>query len=73
MMVFNPAEDRSTKEGTPCNSLDGAIYFGTYASNGDDLIVLNPDGTERWRLHLANGYILFAPTIGSDGTVYVGS
>jgi outer membrane protein assembly factor BamB len=71
--VFNPGNIGEIKEGTPCNSLDGIIYFGTYASDGGDLIAVNPNGTERWRLHLASGYIMSAPAIGSDGTVYVGS
>ena len=71
--VFNPGNIGSIKEGTPCNSLDGTIYFGTYASNGGELIAVNPDGSERWRIYLATGYIMSAPAIGSDGTVYVGS
>jgi outer membrane protein assembly factor BamB len=71
--VFDPGNIGSIKEGTPCNSLDGTIYFGTYASSGGDLIAVNPNGTERWRIHLASGYIMSAPAIGSDGTVYVGS
>jgi len=71
--VFDPGNIGSIKEGTPCNSLDGTIYFGTYASDGGELIAVNPDGTERWRIYLATGYIMSAPAIGSDGTVYVGS
>jgi len=71
--VFNPGNIGSIKEGTPCNSLDGTIYFGTYASDGGELIAVNPDGTECWRIYLATGYIMSAPAIGSDGTVYVGS
>ena len=71
--VFDPGNIGSIKEGTPCNSLDGTIYFGTYASSGGDLIAVYPGGSERWRLHLATGYIMSAPAIGSDGTVYVGS
>jgi len=71
--VFNPGNIGSIKEGTPCNSLDGTIYFGTYGSDGGELIAVNPDGTEHWRIYLATGYIMSAPAIGSDGTVYVGS
>jgi outer membrane protein assembly factor BamB len=71
--VFDPGNIGSIKEGTPCNSLDGTIYFGTYAGDGGELIAVNPDGTERWRIYLATGYIMSAPAIGSDGTVYVGS
>ncbi len=73
--VFNPGEDRSIKEGTPCNSVDGTIYFGTYIGDyyGGELIAMNPDGTELWRIYLATDWIMSAPAIGSDGTVYVGS
>jgi len=71
--VFNPDNIGSIKEGTPCNSLDGTIYFGTYGNDGGELIAVNPDGSERWRIYLATGYIMSAPAIGSDGTVYVGS
>ena len=76
--VFNPGEGRSIKEGTPCNSVDGTIYFGTYISystqpDGGELIAVNPDGTERWRLMIANNWVMSAPAIGADGTVYIGS
>jgi len=61
--------------GTPCNSLDGAIIFGTQIGelDGGELIAVNPDGTLRWRIMLATDFIDSAPAIGSDGTVYVGS
>jgi len=69
--VFNPGEGRSIREGTPCNSLEGIIYFGTY---GNEVIAVNPDGTERWRVILTPYcWSISAPAIGSDGTVYVGS
>lgn len=61
--------------GTPCNSVDGTIYFGTHIGeyDGGELIAVNPDGTERWRIMLATDWIESAPAIGSDGTIYVGS
>jgi outer membrane protein assembly factor BamB len=73
--VFNPGEDRFIREGTPCNSLDGTIYFGTYIGDyyGGELITVNPDGSELRRIMLARMWIMSAPAIGSDGTVYVGS
>jgi len=76
--VFNPGEDRSIKEGTPCNSVDGTIYFGTYISystqpDGGEIIAVNPDGSERWRLMIATNWVMSAPAIGIDGTIYVGS
>ena len=76
--IFDPGEGRTIEEATPCNSLDGTIYFGTHISystqpDGGELIAVNPDGTERWRIMLATDWIMSAPAIGSDGTVYVGS
>ena len=76
--VFNIGEGRTIKEGTPCNSLDDTIYFGTYISyttqaDGGEIIAVNPDGSERWRLMIATNWVMSAPAIGSDGTVYVGS
>ena len=73
--VFNIGESRTIKEGTPCNSIDGTIYFGTYIGDNDggELIAVNPDGTEKWRSMIASNWVMSAPAIGSDGTVYVGS
>ena len=67
--------DRTVKDGTPCNSVDGTIYLGTYIGEvgGGELIAINPDGTEKWRKMIATDYVMSAPAIGSDGTVYVGS
>lgn len=56
--------------GTPCNSIDGTIYLGTW--DGGYLIAVNPDGTEQWRKKL-NQYTDSPPAIGADGTVYIGS
>ena len=52
-----------------CVSADGTIYFGTQ----DDgyLIALNSDGKELWRRCIVDCY--FAPIIGKDGTIYVGT
>jgi outer membrane protein assembly factor BamB len=56
--------------GTPCNSIDGTIYLGTW--EGGYLIAINPDGTEQWRKKI--GYFTDSPpAIGADGTVYIGS
>jgi outer membrane protein assembly factor BamB len=54
--------------GTPCTSNDGTIYFGT--SSGGDFIAVNSDGTEAWRAPI--GKCESAPSIGEDGTIYVG-
>jgi outer membrane protein assembly factor BamB len=73
--TFNPGPGRTIQGGTPCNSIDGTIYFGTNIGqyDGGELIAVNPDGTERWRIMLATDWIDSAPAIGEDGTVYVGS
>lgn len=54
--------------GTPCNSIDGTIYLGTW--EGGYLIAINPDGTEQWRKSI--GSTDSPPAIGADGTVYIG-
>lgn len=55
--------------GNPCVSADGIIYCGTI--DPGYLVAVNPDGTERWKKYI--GECHFAPIIGEDGTVYVGS
>ena len=55
--------------GNPCVSADGIIYCGTI--DPGYLVAVNPDGSERWRKYI--GECHFAPVIGEDGTVYVGS
>ena len=55
--------------GTPCSSIDGTIYLGTW--EGGYLIAVNPDGTERWKKSI--GSTDSPPAIGADGTVYIGS
>ena len=73
--TYDPGEDRRIEEGTPCTSEEGTIYFGTHIDvyDGGELIAVNPDGNERWRKMLASIWIMSAPAIGEDGTVYVGS
>jgi outer membrane protein assembly factor BamB len=55
--------------GTPCSSIDGTIYLGTW--EGGSIIAVNPDGTEQWRKQI--GSTDSPPVIGVDGTVYIGS
>jgi len=72
---FDPGSDAIISGGNPCISSDGTIFFGTHIgeTDGGELIAVNPDGTERWRIMLATDWIWSAPAIGSDGTIYVGS
>jgi outer membrane protein assembly factor BamB len=73
--TFDPGPDRMIRGGTPCDSADGTIFFGTNIGeyDGGELIAVNPDGIECWRIMLATDWIESAPAIGSDGTIYVGS
>jgi outer membrane protein assembly factor BamB len=58
--------------GTPCNSRDGTIYFGTIVGIIDGyLVALNLNGAEQWKAHI--GECESAPAIGQDGTIYIGS
>jgi len=56
-------------------SSEGTIYIGTHIGSmtGGDIIAVNPDGTERWRKRIANDWVESSPSIGEDGTVYIGS
>jgi len=73
--IFDPGEKRTIQGGTPCNSADGIIYFGTHIgkTDGGELIAVNSDGSERWRLKIATVWTDSAPAIGEDGTIYIGS
>ena len=73
--LFDPGPERTIRGGNPCISAEGTIFFGTHIGeyDGGELIAVNPNGTERWRIMLATDWIWSAPAIGEDGTVYVGS
>ena len=72
---FDPGEDSTIRGGNPCISSEGIIFFGTHIgeTDGGELIAVNPDGNERWRVKVATVWIMSAPAIGKDGTVYIGS
>jgi len=55
--------------GTPCSSIEGTIYLGTW--EGGYLIAVNPDGIEQWRKPI--GSTDSPPAIGDEGAVYIGS
>ena len=67
--IFNPGPGRTIRGATPCNSVDGTIYFGTF--NGGELIAVNSDGIEQWRINI--GTCDSAPAIAEDGTIYTGT
>jgi outer membrane protein assembly factor BamB len=60
---------------SPAISADGTIYVGTMTENpySGRIVVINPDGTERWRKTIANELVRSSPAIAPDGTVYIGS
>ncbi len=54
---------------SPAIGSDGTIYLG----NGNYIIAVNPDGTERWSKKIANHCAKSSPCIGSNGEIYIGS
>jgi outer membrane protein assembly factor BamB len=73
--IFTLGQNRKIRGGTPCNSIDGAIYLGTNIGDydGGEIIAINSYGSEIWRKIIANEWVEFAPIIDSEGTVYIGS
>ena len=64
----------------PAIGHDGSIYFGTYFENitgtFGNLYAVNPDGTIKWNFIPENiniTYSSLAPSIGADGTIYIGT
>jgi outer membrane protein assembly factor BamB len=74
--VFPFGTDRHCSFAAPAISADGLIYVGVNIGEGSggELVVVNPDGTERWRSgNICNEGITSSPAIGADGTVYIGT
>ena len=73
--TFDPGPDSRIEWATPCTSAEGTIYFGTHIgeTDGGEIIAVNPDGSLKWRNMIATTWVMSAPAIGSDGTVYAGS
>jgi len=74
--IFPLGEERHCTFSAPAISADGIIYIGANIGDGvgGELIVVNPDGTERWRSgSICNEGIVSSPAIAEDGTVYIGS
>jgi outer membrane protein assembly factor BamB len=74
--IFNYLDDyEDTTLSNPAISADGIIYIGTriYEVKGGHIYALNPDGTLRWRKMIADENVHSSPSIGEDGTVYIGS
>jgi outer membrane protein assembly factor BamB len=58
-------------QGTPAIAEDGTIYFPTWSGYGY-FYALNPNGTVKWKF-TGIGSSISSPTIGVDGTIYIGS
>lgn len=74
--IFPLGDERLCSFAAPAISADGIIYIGANIGNGvgGELIIVNPDGTERWRSgNICNEGITSSPAIAEDGTVYIGS
>ncbi len=76
--IFPLGDLRLDTFAAPAISADGIIYIGACIDYdhlaGGEFIVVNPDGTERWRSgSICNVGIISSPAIAEDGTVYIGS
>jgi len=62
--------------GTPAIGAEGSVYFGIVGNGGPPgdgtFYAVRPNGSEKWRF-TTDGGVLFAPTIGPDATIYVGT
>jgi len=69
---FNMGVNRSTVS-SPAISADGTIFIGTQIGThgGGELLAVNPNGTEKWRILLTDCWIRTSPCIDEDGTVYI--
>jgi len=59
----------------PAIAAEGTIYVGVDVgeTTAGEILAVNPDGTERWRKTLSDGWDDSSPAIAADGTVYIGS
>jgi len=72
---FYIGDNRFLGKSATAISADGIIYVGTNIGDGagGEIIAVNPDGSERWRKRIADYWVDSSPSIGEDGTVYIGS
>lgn len=56
-------------------SADGTIYFGVTlgGTSAGFVFAVDIEGNELWRKNIANNWVHSSPSIGPDGTVYIGS
>ena len=72
--TFDLGNERWVGGSYPAISADGTIYIGVSIGTlgGGEIIAINPDGTERWRKKIGSEWVKSQPSIGEDGTVYIG-
>lgn len=75
--TFSPKQYSGIWGSTAAISNDGVVYFGFekryFYPEGGWIFALDLNGTELWRKTISNDYISSSPSIGPDGTVYIGS
>jgi len=73
--TFDFGSSRNAAHSSPAISSDGTIYVGIMHGEGlgGEIVVVNPDGTVKWRKYIANEWVDSSPCIAEDGTVYIGS
>lgn len=54
---------------SPALAADGTVYIPSASSS---FYAINSDGTLKWTYHAENSFNYSSPTIGQDGTIYVG-
>lgn len=61
-------------ESSPVVGADRTVYVSASSpqTGGGSVVALSPEGGERWRYEVASR-LPFSPTLGPDGTVYVGA
>ncbi|GAI33677.1 unnamed protein product, partial [marine sediment metagenome] len=72
-IIWEAESGGSTSTSSPAICANGIIYIGIEIGDrdGGDILVLNPDGTERWRMRLSTTRARSSPAIADDGTVYI--
>ncbi len=75
--IYNPGDDLAMVHGSPALSSDGTLYIPmcNVDYSGGCIVAVNiSTGSEVWRRGISSGWgAESSPTIGSDGTIYIGS
>ncbi len=72
-VVWTQILDSTDVFSTPAVSLDSVVYVGTSLGNSKgNFYAVGPDGIVRWVFRVGSG-VDSSPTIGPDGTIYIGA